>query len=171
MGRKQGIDKSRVSFINATEAISLRPLSPLVGAVGTHPISLIIPIMLWADIPIKGEQPSGHKTLKATIRQVAPRFTSSRGSRQIKATGGGEPTAVLSGRLIRIASDLSRGMQECTIITQRCGPTVSGARALDAISPGIFHSIGIDFINSRWKIRSFKVETEINSRKGTSCKK
>lgn len=78
--------------------LSPRPLESLVGAVGTHPISLIIPIMLWADIPIKGEQPSGHKTLKAAIRQVAPRFTSSRGSRQIKAVGR-EPTAVLSGRL------------------------------------------------------------------------
>lgn len=62
MGRKQRLDKSRVSFINATEATTPPvSLEPLVGAVGTHPISLIIPIMLWADIPIKGEQPSGTK--------------------------------------------------------------------------------------------------------------
>lgn len=62
MERKQGIDKSRVSFINATEEQTpVFPLESLVGAVGTHPISLIIPIMLWADIPIKGERPSSTK--------------------------------------------------------------------------------------------------------------
>lgn len=68
------------------------PSSPLVGAVGTHPISLIIPIMLWADIPIKGEQPPDTKHWKqrtAAIRQVAhdSRVCEDRGSRQIKAVG------------------------------------------------------------------------------------
>lgn len=68
------------------------PSSPFVGAVGTHPISLIIPIMLWADIPIKGEQPLGTKHWKrrtAAIRQVAhdSRVREDRGSRQIKAVG------------------------------------------------------------------------------------
>lgn len=51
-------------FLLSTRPKQTRPPPPsrsLVGAVGTHPISLIIPIMLWADIPIKGEQPPSTK--------------------------------------------------------------------------------------------------------------
>lgn len=63
--------------------------------------------------------------------------------------GEREPTAVLSAGL-RVASDLSRGMQECAIITQRCGSTVSGVRARAGCDlSGIFHDVVDDFIKSR----------------------
>lgn len=42
-----------LSFLLASIYPHFTPLGPT----DTHPISFIIPIMLWADIPIKGEEP------------------------------------------------------------------------------------------------------------------
>lgn len=157
MGRKQGIDKSRVSFINATEYNPPSPsLESLVGAVGTHPISLIIPIMLWADIPIKGEQPSGTKHWKrrtAAIRQVTPRFTSSRGSRQIMTVGRERTLSRLtcSFRFVTWHAGMRDNYSKMRV---HC---VEYARAGCNFS-GIFLGVTADFVNSRRKICRFKEE-------------
>lgn len=88
----------------------------------------------------KGGTAPGYKTLKATDGRDSSGCATihgfARGSRQIKAAGRADGTSEPG---LRIASDLSRGMQECAIITQRCGPTVpSAAYAGCAISPGSF---------------------------------
>lgn len=80
----------------------------------------------------KGGTAPGYKTLKATDGRDSSGCATihgfARGSRQIKAAGRADGT---SEPALRIASDLSRGMQECAIITQRCGPTVPSARTLE----------------------------------------
>lgn len=70
---------ARSSSLSRSSAATQTPFSPLVGPTCAHPISLIIPIMLWADIPIKGEEPQATKRWKHGTRLVSSgctRFTS-----------------------------------------------------------------------------------------------
>lgn len=90
----------------------------------------------------KGGTALGHKTLKAangrdssgcsTIHEFA-RIETNKGCRE--RADGAQPAYV------HIASDLSRGMQECAIITQRCGSTVRAGFVLDMrFLSSVFHT-------------------------------
>lgn len=76
----------------------------------------------------KGGTAPGYKTLKATDGRDSSGCATIHGFARIETNKGCAGRADgTSEPALRIASDLSRGMQECAIITQRCGPTVLAA--------------------------------------------
>lgn len=75
----------------------------------------------------KGGTAPGYKTLKATDGRDSSGCATIHGFARIETNKGCRESRRHFRAGLRIASDLSRGMQECAIITQRCGPTVLGA--------------------------------------------
>lgn len=75
----------------------------------------------------KGGTAPGYKTLKATDGRDSSGCATIHGFARIETNKGCRESRRHFRVGLRIASDLSRGMQECAIITQRCGPTVLGA--------------------------------------------
>lgn len=111
----------------------------------------------------KGGTAPGYKTLKATDGRDSSGCATIHGFARIETNKGCRESRRHLRAGLRIASYLSRGMQECAIITQRCGPTVLGACWMrdfsERASP---RSVAWPIINSRWEIR-FEGETEMNS--------
>lgn len=86
----------------------------------------------------KGGTAPGYKTLKATDDRDSSGCATIHGFARIETNKGRRESRRHFRAGLRIASDLSRGMQECAIITQRCGSTVLSTYAGCAISPGSF---------------------------------
>lgn len=113
----------------------------------------------------KGGTAPGHKTLKAADGRDSsgcPRFTGSRGSRQIKAVGraDGARRLTYSFRFVTWHAGMRDNYSK---MRARCG------RTRDAISPACSTrgTARARVINPRRKIRRFAGETEIDSREET----
>lgn len=88
----------------------------------------------------KGGTAPGYKTLKATDGRDSSGCATIHGFARIETNKGCRESRRHFRAGLRIASDLSRGMQECAIITQRCGPTVLGACWMRDFSRLVLHA-------------------------------
>lgn len=111
----------------------------------------------------KGGTAPEHKTLKAADGRDSSGCATIHEFARIETNKGrGQKRRALRRPSLRIASDLSRGTQECAIITQRCGPTVRLGRARSLQFLQLVPRARRPIINSRRKIRRFEGETEMS---------